>query len=445
MFVTRDPSLAAALKTAAPATPVLTAASPAQLADVLLSRACGAMLIDVGPLGRGASTVIAHLNRQFPDVPVVAVGAAGDEAGVAPLIHAGAVFEFLVQPFAAARTQAAIEAALKRHRELRPAAGALAARANGAAGAEDAPLRPVRAAAAAAQAPAPAPLEAVAQPTTPAARAPGAPGAPGATVATAAGSSPAPMTTSPEPAARPVDPAPSAPSSRSSPAPAGTDAPRPPRAEKPAGESGGSGRGEGGRKGGKDAPPPAPLPTATGPAPRTIAIGGSGIAVLAVVAWVLLKHDPLPEPERGAAVPVVPAAVTASGLHPILRPADSEPAAPTAEAAADADSAAARQRADRPREVGPRPDPPPPPPVPVKKLVDTLAIYPPAARAAGTEGWADVKFTINLRGMPEDVRVSAARPRGVFEPAAIEAVRSWRYATPPAPVEVTVRVRFAPH
>src|SRR5882724_9837606 len=118
VFVTRDPALVIALKEAAPATPILAAASPAELADVLLSRACGAMLVDVGPLGRGTATVIGHLGRQFPDVPVVAVGAAKDESSIEPLLVSGRVHSFLRRPFVPDRAQSVIEAALKLHREL---------------------------------------------------------------------------------------------------------------------------------------------------------------------------------------------------------------------------------------------------------------------------------------------------------------------------------------
>jgi protein TonB len=54
--------------------------------------------------------------------------------------------------------------------------------------------------------------------------------------------------------------------------------------------------------------------------------------------------------------------------------------------------------------------------------------YPPRARAAGTEGWVQVQFTITAAGTVKDARVVAAEPRGVFEDAALKSIARWRYS-----------------
>lgn len=53
--------------------------------------------------------------------------------------------------------------------------------------------------------------------------------------------------------------------------------------------------------------------------------------------------------------------------------------------------------------------------------------YPQAALERGTEGWVDLVFTVRTDGTVADVSVTAAEPAGIFEQAAMSAVRRWRY------------------
>ncbi len=53
--------------------------------------------------------------------------------------------------------------------------------------------------------------------------------------------------------------------------------------------------------------------------------------------------------------------------------------------------------------------------------------YPVRARERGTEGWVDLEFTVTKDGTTHDPSVSAAEPAGVFDRAALDAVRRWRY------------------
>jgi protein TonB len=73
--------------------------------------------------------------------------------------------------------------------------------------------------------------------------------------------------------------------------------------------------------------------------------------------------------------------------------------------------------------------------------------YPSQAFINGTEGWVDVDFTISAEGEPENLRVRDSSPRRVFDRAALDSVRQWRFV----PLQehgtavarrATLRVRF---
>ncbi|MBS0395492.1 MAG: hypothetical protein JSR54_12755, partial [Proteobacteria bacterium] len=88
IVVTPDASLEEALRAAAPATPLRAVATPAALADLLMTGRSGALVLDAHALGPAALTVARHLGEQFPDLPLVAVGDRDDEARLAALISA---------------------------------------------------------------------------------------------------------------------------------------------------------------------------------------------------------------------------------------------------------------------------------------------------------------------------------------------------------------------
>ena len=84
------------------------------------------------------------------------------------------------------------------------------------------------------------------------------------------------------------------------------------------------------------------------------------------------------------------------------------------------------------------------------KLRGTLTLdYPRAAAQAGTEGWVDVEFSVNDKGVPEHVRAARAEPAGAFESAAVAAVRRARFEAAlgangtPVAAPSMLRVRFA--
>lgn len=55
------------------------------------------------------------------------------------------------------------------------------------------------------------------------------------------------------------------------------------------------------------------------------------------------------------------------------------------------------------------------------------AVYPQSALDRGVSGWVDLEFTVMPDGSVDDVEVTAAEPRRVFDAAAIRAVSGYRY------------------
>ncbi|HEX2494033.1 MAG TPA: energy transducer TonB [Steroidobacter sp.] len=75
-------------------------------------------------------------------------------------------------------------------------------------------------------------------------------------------------------------------------------------------------------------------------------------------------------------------------------------------------------------------------------------VYPESARKRGDQGWVELVFTVTTEGSVEAVEVRNASPTGVFEDAAVRAIRQWRFE----PVErngekvaqrAMVRLKFA--
>jgi protein TonB len=60
-------------------------------------------------------------------------------------------------------------------------------------------------------------------------------------------------------------------------------------------------------------------------------------------------------------------------------------------------------------------------------LVRVNPQYPRTAAQRKIEGWVQVEFTISVTGSVKNAKVVAAEPRGVFDRAAIRAIRKWKY------------------
>jgi TonB family protein len=70
-------------------------------------------------------------------------------------------------------------------------------------------------------------------------------------------------------------------------------------------------------------------------------------------------------------------------------------------------------------------------------------VYPRTALERGIEGWVDVGYTVNTQGLVSEVNVLAASRRGLFDNAALTAVRQWQYeARPQLDATFTQRMRM---
>lgn len=80
-------------------------------------------------------------------------------------------------------------------------------------------------------------------------------------------------------------------------------------------------------------------------------------------------------------------------------------------------------------------------------LTQSRPVYPYRARSRRVEGYVDLQFTVTPHGSVDTVAVVAGQPQGVFEEAAVAAVRTWRFSPgirdgQPVPVRMQIRIRF---
>jgi TonB family protein len=64
---------------------------------------------------------------------------------------------------------------------------------------------------------------------------------------------------------------------------------------------------------------------------------------------------------------------------------------------------------------------------PMQLVSGTGPVYPPLAKAERIEGAVVVRYGVSVDGRVINARIESAEPAGVFEDAALAAVRSWRY------------------
>lgn len=84
----------------------------------------------------------------------------------------------------------------------------------------------------------------------------------------------------------------------------------------------------------------------------------------------------------------------------------------------------------------------------LKRTREVAAVYPREAQREGVEGWVDVEFTITADGTTTDFVARRSQPANVFDKAAIDSVRRWRFEPvmrngQAAPQRAVLRVRFA--
>ena len=103
-----------------------------------------------------------------------------------------------------------------------------------------------------------------------------------------------------------------------------------------------------------------------------------------------------------------------------------------AEIAAAAETSADAKTEDKPapaQEVAKiETKPEPPKIIPAKVIKRSAPKYPSRALKKGTEGWVQVKFSIDKKGVPQNIFVSESEPANVFDEAAIKSVKKWRFS-----------------
>jgi protein TonB len=83
----------------------------------------------------------------------------------------------------------------------------------------------------------------------------------------------------------------------------------------------------------------------------------------------------------------------------------------------------------------------------LRRIKQVMPSYPIAAAADGIEGYVDLEFTIATDGVPRNLVILAATPRRVFDAAALNCVRQWRFEPLeenglPVSRRAALRVRF---
>ena len=64
---------------------------------------------------------------------------------------------------------------------------------------------------------------------------------------------------------------------------------------------------------------------------------------------------------------------------------------------------------------------------PLQLISGSGPIYPAEAKASDVEGFVTLKYDVTTAGMVVNIEVVAAEPPGVFDQAAIAALKSWRF------------------
>lgn len=116
--VTSEHDLLRTLRDAMPDVTIVAVDAPQELAMLLVERSCRAVFLDLDTVGRAAESLVPHLARQFPDLPIVAVGTRADEPVLAPFVTTGEVYRLLHRPVSRERARTFMAAALRRADDL---------------------------------------------------------------------------------------------------------------------------------------------------------------------------------------------------------------------------------------------------------------------------------------------------------------------------------------
>lgn len=115
--LTQDQALLATLHAVAPGRRVAIVAAEADLAIDLLSARSGVVVIDTAAVTSPIAKLTGRLKEQFPDLVLVVAGSSGDQSVLAAQIGSGMVYRFLHKPLSEQRVKLVMDAAWRRHGE----------------------------------------------------------------------------------------------------------------------------------------------------------------------------------------------------------------------------------------------------------------------------------------------------------------------------------------
>ncbi len=98
--------------------PVLQASSPAEARAILRKQPVGVVLSDVRVGGTDVTSLVKLIKQESPEIVAVVLSREEDAGTIIGMINQGQVFRFLRKPLSPGLLKSAIDAALRRHREL---------------------------------------------------------------------------------------------------------------------------------------------------------------------------------------------------------------------------------------------------------------------------------------------------------------------------------------
>lgn len=98
--------------------PVLQASSPAEARAILQKQPVGVVLSDVRVGGSDVTSLVKLIKQERPEIVAVVLSREEDAGTIIGMINQGQVFRFLRKPLSPGLLKSAIDAALRRHREL---------------------------------------------------------------------------------------------------------------------------------------------------------------------------------------------------------------------------------------------------------------------------------------------------------------------------------------
>jgi TonB family protein len=120
VVLTSDAGLLEALRSAAGSEHALWEAPSAEAAvDYLVGGRCDVLVADLGTLRGDVASLLERLQAQFPELIFMATGRREEESAIAPLLTTGRIYRFLHKPISPGRAFQFLNAATRRHNELR--------------------------------------------------------------------------------------------------------------------------------------------------------------------------------------------------------------------------------------------------------------------------------------------------------------------------------------